>query len=91
MNGRATQANGLLEQAAGRATTTKHGPDHNLISDESATFSQLEAKFAKAGHRLRQKTAPDGTVYYLASRWNLFRHLKGLEAAAAFLAVIGGL
>lgn len=73
------------------ATTTKHGVDHNLISDESANFSQLEAQFAKAGHTLRQKTNRDGSFYYLASRWGMFRELKGLEAAAAFLAVLGGL
>lgn len=72
-------------------TGQKHGVDHNAISSEIATFSQLEAQFARAGHTLRQKANRDGTIYYLASRWGMFRELKGLEAAAAFLAVIGGL
>ena len=83
--------NAQLELGTVGTTGQKYDTNHNAISSEIATFPQPEAKFAQAGHTLRQKTTPDGTIYYLASRWCRFRDLRGLEAAAAFLAVVGGL
>jgi len=50
----------------------------------------LRAKFAQAGHRLTRTASVDGSVIYLVSKWGMFRDLKGLEAVAAFLALIGG-
>jgi len=87
---RTTQEKAPLERGNFSATTTKHGTDHNLIGDESTAFSQLEAQFTQAGHRLLRTTSIDGGVIYLASKWGMFRELKGLEAVAAFLALIGG-
>ena len=58
--------------------------------DESKLYSTLQAKFALAGHTLYKTINPDGTVIYLAGKWGYFREIKGLEAVAAFLAMIGG-
>ena len=69
---------------------TRH-TNHIVNHDENQVFETLRAKFAQAGHTFSRTENLDGTIYYLASRWGLFRDLKGLEAAAAFLAVIGGL
>ena len=65
---------------------TKHTADH----DENKLFSTLQAKFALAGHTLYRTINPDGSVLYLAGKWGYFREIKGLEAVAAFLAMIGG-
>ena len=65
--------------------------NHIVNHDENQVFETLRAKFAQAGHRLSRTTSIDGSVIYLASKWGLFRELRGLKAAAAFLAVIGGL
>ena len=83
--------NAQLKLGTVGTTGQKYDVDHNAISSEIATFSQREAQFAQAGHRLRQKANRDGTIYYLASRWGMFRELRGLEAAAAFLAMVGGM
>lgn len=72
------------------ATEQKHMAEFNPHCDESKLYSTLQAKFALAGHTLYKTINPDGTVIYLAGKWGYFRELKGLEAVAAFLAMIGG-
>ena len=83
-------ANGLLEQAAGGVAGQKHKLDSSANVDESKRFSLLQAKFALIGHTLYRTVNPDGSILYLAGRWGYFREIKGLEAVATFLAVIGG-
>lgn len=90
MNSRPTQKNTLLEQGISSATTTKHGNDHNPLTTESKAFSTLQAKFAQAGHAFYRTVNPDGSILYLASKWGMFRELKTIEVAAAFLVTIGG-
>ena len=53
-------------------------------------FTTLAARFALAGHTLTRSNPADGAVMYYAGRWGLSRALPNLEAAAQFLAVIGG-
>ena len=72
------------------ATTTKHEAKHSVFPDESKVFATLQAKFAIAGHTLYRTVNADGTTLYLAGKWGYFREIKGLEAVAAFLAMIGG-
>ena len=57
---------------------------------EGKAFATLAARFALAGHTLTRSNPADGAVMYHAGRWGLFRALPDLEAAAQFLAVIGG-
>ena len=85
-----TKANGPLERAAGGATGKTHTADVTVNQDENKLYSTLQAKFALAGHTLYKTINPDGTVIYLAGKWGYFREIKGLEAVAAFLAMIGG-
>lgn len=72
------------------ATEQKHQLDVSVNHDESKRFSLLQAKFALIGHTLYRTVNPDGSILYLAGRWGYFREIKGLEAVATFLAVIGG-
>ena len=53
-------------------------------------FTTLAARFALAGHTLTRSNPADGAVMYYAGRWGLSRALPDLQAAAQFLAVIGG-
>ena len=85
-----TKANGLLEQAAGSATEQKHGDDHIAEPAAEQQFSTLRAKFEQAGHTFSRTKSLDGSIVYLAGKWGYFRELKGLKAAAAFLAILGG-
>ena len=57
---------------------------------EGKAFATLAARFALAGHTLTRSNPADGAVMYHAGRWGLYRALPDLEAAAQFLAVIGG-
>ncbi len=90
MSGPTTKANGPLERAAGGVTGQKHKADVSVNHDENKLFSTLQAKFALAGHTLYRTVNADGTMLYLAGKWGYFREIKGLEAVAAFLAMIGG-
>jgi hypothetical protein len=74
------------ENAPFEADSTKH----TAIPDESKRFATLQAQFAIAGHTLYRTVNPDGAILYLAGKWGHFREFKGLEAVAAFLALIGG-
>jgi hypothetical protein len=53
-------------------------------------FASLAARFALAGHTLMRSNPADGAALYYAGRWGLSRALPDLQAAAHFLAQIGG-
>lgn len=74
------------ENALFTTNTVKHSAELN----ERKAFETLHAKFAMVGHTLYRTVNRDGTLLYLAGKWGYFRELKGLEAVAAFLALIGG-
>lgn len=60
------------------------------VSNADKVFSTLAARFALAGHSLTRCTSPDGAAVYYAGRWGMSRALPDLNAAAQFLAQIGG-
>ena len=66
--------------------TAKDSAERNERKD----FCTLQAKFAMVGHTLYRTVNPDGTLLYLAGKWGYFREMKGLEAVAAFLSLLGG-
>ena len=53
-------------------------------------FAILAARFALAGHTLTRSNPAEGAAMYYAGRWGLSRALPDLQAAAHFLAQIGG-
>ena len=57
---------------------------------EGKAFATLAARFALAGHTLTRSNPADGAAMYYAGRWGLSRALPDLQAAAQFLAQIGG-
>ena len=57
---------------------------------EGKAFASLAARFALAGHTLTRSNPADGAAMYYAGRWGLSRALPDLQAAAHFLAQIGG-
>ena len=57
---------------------------------EGKAFATLAVRFALAGHTLTRSNPADGAAMYYAARWGLFRALPDLQAAAHFLAQIGG-
>ena len=57
---------------------------------EGKAFATLAARFALAGHTLTRSNPADGAAMYHAGRWGLSRALPNLQAAAQFLAQIGG-
>ena len=85
-----------IEKAPG--TCDSKGPGTETTNDlnfptgqrEGKAFATLAARFALAGHTLTRSNPADGAVMYHAGRWGLYRALPDLEAAAQFLAVIGG-
>ena len=68
-------------------TTGAHFP---TAAHEGKAFANLAVRFALAGHTLNQSSPADGAVMYYAGRWGLSRALPDLQAAAQFLAQIGG-
>ena len=90
MRSASPKENAQLELGNFRATTTKPLEEHTSDHAESKAFTTLQAKFARVGHTLNRTVNPDGTILYLAGKWGYFRDFKGLEAAAVFLAFIGG-
>ena len=69
-------------------TTT--GADFFMAAPEGKAFASLAARFALAGHTLTRSNPADGAAMYHAGRWGLSRALPDLQAAAHFLAQIGG-
>ena len=59
-------------------------------ADTGKVFASLAARFALAGHTLTRSNPADGAAMYYAGRWGLSRALPDLQAAAHFLAQIGG-
>ena len=57
---------------------------------DGKAFATLAARFALAGNSLTRSNPADGAVMYYAGRWGLSRVLPDLQAAAQFLAQIGG-
>ena len=57
---------------------------------EGKAFASLAALFVLAGHTLTRSNPADSEVLYYAGRWVLSRALPDLQAAAHFLAKIGG-
>ena len=57
---------------------------------EGKAFATLAARFAFAGQTLTHSNSADGAVLYYAGRWGMSRALPDLQAAAYFLAQIGG-
>jgi len=78
--------------AQGQKNQTEHlNSAGDQSRDQAATeqhkqLSTLQARYAMAGFGLH--ALADGS--YLACRWNLSRSLPTLEAAGAFLRMIGG-
>jgi hypothetical protein len=58
--------------------------------DTGKRFAALAARFALAGHTLTRSNPADGAALYYAGRWGFSRALQDLQAAAHFLAQIGG-
>ena len=69
-----------------------HTDNQSLSSDADTgkSFAALADRYAEVGHTLTRSIAPDGAVTYYVGRWGLARALPDLQAAAAFLARIGG-
>ena len=76
--------------SVGLGTDTYNDLDFPTGQREGKAFATLAARFAIAGHALTCSNPADGAVMYHAGRWGLHRSLPDLEAAAQFLAVIGG-
>jgi len=57
---------------------------------EGKAFATLAARFAVTGWLLTRSNPADGAVTYYAGRWGLSQALHDLDAAAQFLAQIGG-
>ena len=72
------------------STNTTNDLDFPTGQREGKAFANLAARFARAGHSLTRSNPADGALVYFAGRWGLHRALPDLEAAAQFLAVIGG-
>lgn len=74
----------------GLRTDTNNDLDFPTGQREGKAFASLAAHFALAGHTLTRSNPADGAVMYFAGRWGLHRALDDLDAAARFLAQIGG-
>jgi hypothetical protein len=66
------------------------GTDFPTAAHEGKAFARLAARFALAGHTLSQSNPADGAGLYYAARWGMSHALPDLQAAAHFLAQIGG-
>ena len=69
---------------------TTDGLNFPTAAHEGKAFVSLAARFALAGHNLTRSNPADGAAMYYAGRWGLSRALPDLQAAAHFLAQIGG-
>ena len=74
----------------GLKTDTTVDPNCPMGQRAGNAFATLAARFSLVGHTLTRSDPADGAVLYYAGRWGLSRALPDLEAAAQFLAVIGG-
>ena len=69
---------------------TTNGVNFPTAEREGKAFASLAARFALAGHTLTRSNPAEGAAMYYAGRWGLSRALPDLQAAAHFLAQIGG-
>ena len=82
------KAPGTCDSKGLAADTT--GADFPTTAHDGKAFATLAARFALAGHILIHTSSADGAVMYCAARWGMSRALPDLQAAAHFLAQIGG-
>ena len=81
------------EKPIGSANYPAGHTDRQIVAatnDTGKRFAELAARFALAGHTLTRSNPADGASIYHAGRWGLSRALPDLQAAAHFLAQIGG-
>jgi hypothetical protein len=81
------------EKPTGSANYPAGHTDREIVAaadDTGKRFAALAARFALAGHTLTRSNPTDGAALYYAGRWGLSRALPDLQAAAHFLAQIGG-
>ena len=81
------------EKPTGSANYPAGHTDRQIVAaadDTGKHFAVLAARFALAGHTLTRSNPADGAALYYAGRWGLSRALPDLQAAAHFLAQIGG-
>lgn len=72
------------------ADNNQHNANDTVDRSVDKAFATWQARFALHGHCLYRTVSTDGVVLYVVGKWNLLRELRGLEAVAAFFAVIGG-
>ena len=81
------------KKPTGDGNPTAGHTDSQTVPDAAGIdkmFATLAARFALAGHTLTRGNPADGAAMYYAGRWGLSRALPNLQAAAHFLAQIGG-
>jgi hypothetical protein len=81
------------EKPTGSANNPAGHTDSQIVPNPAGAgndFASLAARFALAGHTLTRGNPADGAAMYYAGRWGLSRALPDLQAAAHFLAQIGG-
>ncbi len=82
-----------VKKPTGSSNSTAGGTDPVMVPDGASTdktFTAMAARFALAGHTLTRCSPADGAAVYYAARWGMSRALPDLQAAAQFLAQIGG-
>ena len=82
------KAPGTCDSKGLAADTT--GADFPTAAHDGKAFASLAARFALAGHTLSRSNPAVGAGLYYAARWGMSRALPDLQAAAHFLAQIGG-
>lgn len=82
------KAPGTCDSKGLAADTT--GTDFPTMAHDGKAFASLAARFALAGHTLSRNNPADGAGLYCVARWGMSRALPDLQAAAHFLAQIGG-
>ena len=82
------KAPGTCDSKGLAADTT--GTDFPTTAHDGKAFASLAARFALTGHTLSRSNPADGAGLYYAARWGMSRALPDLQAAAHFLAQIGG-
>ena len=81
------------EKPTGSANYPAGHTDNQIVPSPAGAgndFASLAARFALAGHTLSRSNPADGATMYYAGRWGMGRALPDLQAAAHFLAQIGG-
>ncbi|MDO8248389.1 MAG: hypothetical protein Q7T78_01540 [Rhodoferax sp.] len=81
------------EKPTGSANNPAGHTDSQIVPNPAGAgndFANLKARFALAGHTFTRSNAADGAGMYYAARWGMGRALPDLQAAAHFLAQIGG-